>query len=80
LIQSGHRRLRWNSAQLRQKGCSLLFASFSFAMENGWTVTAGGTNLTDEQYLLSGYADRASASAVTGACSRPRKWFLRIRK
>lgn len=49
-------------------------------MENGWTVFAGGTNLADEQYLLSGCRDLASASVVTGASARPREWFLRIRK
>jgi iron complex outermembrane receptor protein len=69
-----------NSPQLRQDAYSLLSASLALAMHNGWTVSAGGTNLTDEEYLLSGYQDLANASAATGAYARPSEWFLKVRK
>lgn len=47
------------------------------APEGRWTVTVGGTNLTDERYLVTGQAQIAGGQ-IYGTYSRPREWYARL--
>lgn len=42
-----------------------------------WTLTVGGTNLTDERYLITGQAQIAGG-VIYGTYSRPVEWYARI--
>jgi iron complex outermembrane receptor protein len=42
-----------------------------------WNLTVGGTNLTDERYLVTGQAQFAGGQAY-GTYSRPTEWYARI--
>jgi outer membrane receptor protein involved in Fe transport len=42
-----------------------------------WTVTVGGTNLTDVRYLTTGGSNIA-AGTVFGSYNRPREWYARL--
>ena len=68
-----------NSPLLRQAGYALVNASLRFESADGdWSVTAGGTNLTDKAYLLSGYSDPVALGLTEGAYARPREWFVKL--
>jgi iron complex outermembrane recepter protein len=67
-----------NSPQLRQGGYGLVGAGLKLESASGaWSVSVGGTNLTNKAYLISGYSDLATLGSATGAFSRPREWYLR---
>jgi iron complex outermembrane recepter protein len=69
-----------NSPQLRQGGYGLLSGGLTLDPANGaWSLSVGGTNLTNKEYLISGYSDLATLGAATGAFARPREWYLRGR-
>jgi len=42
-----------------------------------WSLTAGGTNLTDERYLITGQA-QVGGGVIYGTYSRPAEWYARI--
>jgi len=42
-----------------------------------WSLTAGGTNVTDERYLVTGQAQLAGGQ-IYGTYSRPAEWYLRL--
>ena len=42
-----------------------------------WNITAGGTNITDERYLVTGQAQFAGGQAY-GTYSRPAEWYARL--
>ena len=57
---------------------SVLNASLIFnAPGKAYSVTIGGTNLTDERYVTSGSAIPASG-VISGIYSRPREWYVRL--
>lgn len=41
-----------------------------------WNLTVGGTNLTDERYLVTGQA-QIGGGLIYGTYSRPREWYVR---
>jgi len=43
----------------------------------GWNLTVGGTNLTDERYLVTGQA-QIGGGVIYGTYSRPREWYVRV--
>jgi len=56
----------------------LLNASVQYrAPGDHWTLTVGGTNLTDERYLVTGQAQFAGGQAY-GTYSRPAEWYARL--
>lgn len=56
----------------------LVNASVTYeAPDDNWTLTVGGTNLTDERYLTSAGANVA-AGLIFGTYSRPREWYARF--
>lgn len=72
----------WNDSGrnflLRRPATDLVNASVMYEEPGGhWTLTVGGTNLTDERYLTSGGANVA-AGVFFGTYSRPREWYARF--
>ncbi len=72
----------WNDTQrtllLKRVSTDIVNASISYREPDGhWSLTAGGTNLTDKRFLTSGGANIA-AGAIFGTYNRPREWYLRF--
>ncbi|MDR2214751.1 MAG: TonB-dependent receptor [Nevskiaceae bacterium] len=42
-----------------------------------WNVTVGGTNLSDERYIITGQAQIAGG-VIYGTYNRPREWYMRL--
>ncbi len=63
---------------LNRPGVSILNASISYRdPEDHYTVTVGGTNLTNERYVTSGSAIPAFG-AIIGSYNRPSEWYARL--
>lgn len=63
---------------LNRPSVSLLNTSISYRdPEERFTVTVGGTNLTDERYVASGSAIPAFGGIV-GSYNRPAEWYARL--
>ncbi|MGE0467683.1 MAG: TonB-dependent receptor [Steroidobacteraceae bacterium] len=69
-----------NSPILEQQGFGLTSASITLQPTSGqWAVILGGTNLTDEEYFMSGVSGLASTGTVDAHYGRPREWFLNLK-
>jgi iron complex outermembrane receptor protein len=63
---------------LMRPSTDILNASLTYrAPEERWEITVGGTNLTDERYLVTGQAQIAGGQ-IYGTYSRPREWYARL--
>jgi iron complex outermembrane receptor protein len=67
-----------NTPLLKRPNSEMLNGSISYAANSGWTLTAGGTNLTDERVLIGGAAQPAVVGTF-GTYSEPREWYLQFR-
>ncbi|MPT49203.1 MAG: TonB-dependent receptor [Sphingobium sp.] len=72
----------WNDAQrtyaLKRASTDIINASVMYQEPSGhWTLTLGGTNLTDDRYVTSG-GPNVAAGAIFGTYSRPREWYARF--
>jgi iron complex outermembrane receptor protein len=68
-----------NTPELIQEAYDTVNASVTYARADGrWALTVGGTNLTDEDYLVSGNYNPA-IGAVYGIYNRPREWYARLK-
>lgn len=72
----------WNDTQrtylLKRVATDIVNASISYREPDGrWSLTAGGTNLTDKRFLTSGGSNIA-AGAIFGTYNRPREWYVRF--
>ena len=68
-----------NTPLLVQDGYHLLNASFAFTDADEWFVVRFGVkNITNETYLVSGYADDFGGM-IEGVYGRPREWYLSTR-
>lgn len=72
----------WNDAQrsflLRRDAIDIVNASITYREPDGkWTLTFGGTNLTDNRYLTTGNANIANG-VFFGSYNRPREWYARV--
>ena len=66
-----------NDPTLFQPAYGVLGASVTYrSPTKRWEVAAGGTNLTNKAYIVSGVTSSEYAQAVR---SRPREWYLRMR-
>ncbi|MBN7797396.1 TonB-dependent receptor [Parahaliea mediterranea] len=69
----------FNTAQIAQESYSLLNANVSWrSSDEHYQVTLGGTNLTDEEYLVSGIIGDAFQS-YEGVYGRGTQWYLTLR-
>jgi outer membrane receptor protein involved in Fe transport len=67
-----------NTPLLKRPNSEMLNGSIGYAAEAGWTLTAGGTNLTDERVLIGGAAQPAVVGYF-GTYTEPRQWYLQLR-
>lgn len=72
----------WNNAQrtflLRRPTSDVVNASVSYrAPDEKWSLTVGGTNLTNDRYLTTGNANIA-AGTIYGTYNRPAEWYARL--
>lgn len=77
-----HSSSAWNDTQrtflLQRVPSDIVNSSISYREPGGhWSLTAGGTNLTDKRFLTSGGSNIA-AGAIFGTYNRPREWYLRF--
>jgi iron complex outermembrane recepter protein len=69
-----------NSLFLRQPAVGLLSASVGWmSADELWRVALGGTNLSDERYLVTG-AFNGAGGLAEGLYGRPREWYLSLRR
>jgi iron complex outermembrane receptor protein len=67
-----------NEASLHQDSYALLDASLNYQMpDSQWQISLGGTNLTDETYIVSG-VNNDGIGYAQATVSRPREWYLRL--
>jgi iron complex outermembrane receptor protein len=72
-----------NSAELRRPDLSLIGAALSLVTPGKkWTVTLRGVNLTDEEYIIAGNAERYAENIgyTQGTYARPREWWFGVRR
>jgi iron complex outermembrane receptor protein len=77
-----HTSKSWNNVErtlaLLRPASDIFSASISFTdATDRYTLTFGGTNLSNERYLTSGTSIPAFG-VVSGAYNRPREWYLRL--
>lgn len=71
----------WNDTErayvLRRPATDTLNASVTYReADRRWDLTAGGTNLTNDRYVVSG--NLQAAGLLFGTYNRPREWYLRL--
>ena len=76
-----HTSSSWNDAQrslpLLSAASDVINASLTYELPNGkWSITAGGTNLTDDRFLTTGNSNIADG-LFFGSYNRPREWYVR---
>ena len=68
-----------NTANLKRPSVENLNAAIRYQSPGGkYEVTVGGTNLTDERYLVTGSINEAAGEHV-GTYSRPPEWYATVR-
>jgi len=77
-----HTTSAWNDTQrtylLFRPTTDQVNASVGYQEPGGhWSVTVGGTNLTDKRYLTSGGSNLADGT-IFGTYNRPREWYARL--
>lgn len=77
-----HTTSMWNDSLgtylIMRKGTDMLNAGVTYkAPEGNWDLTVGGTNLTNNRYLITGDSNLA-AGAITGTYNRPAEWYARV--
>ncbi|MCC6945722.1 MAG: TonB-dependent receptor, partial [Thermomicrobiales bacterium] len=66
-----------NDPALFQGSYGILGASITYVTPNrNWEIVVGGTNLTDEAYIISGETSSEYSRAFV---SRPREWYARLK-
>jgi iron complex outermembrane receptor protein len=69
-----------NFPQLHQDSYSLINAYITYVSDgNNWEVSLFGKNLTDEKYIVSGFANGLTQGRVTANLGRPREWGLALK-
>lgn len=72
-----------NTPELQRDDLHLWGAALSYASPNEvWVVTARGVNLSDEEYLIAGNAERFAGNIgyTQGTYARPREYWIGIRR
>ena len=82
LADWSHTTSAWNDAQrtylLFRPTTNTVNASLTYREPGDhWTLTVGGTNLTDGRYLTSG-GSNVSAGVFFGSYNRPREWYAKF--
>ena len=72
----------WNDSLgtylIMRQGTDIVNGSITYKAPDGiWDLTVGGTNLTNQRYLITGDSNLA-AGAITGTYNRPSEWYARV--
>jgi iron complex outermembrane receptor protein len=68
-----------NYPELRQEAYSLVAAYLTYvAPQRNWEAALFATNLTDEEYITSGFANGLTQGRITANVARPRQWGLSL--
>jgi iron complex outermembrane receptor protein len=67
-----------NSPMLKRPATELLNGSIGYVADSRWTLTVGGTNLTNKRVLIAGAA-QPSVMGYFGTYNEPREWYLQLR-
>jgi iron complex outermembrane recepter protein len=68
-----------NEELLKRDATDVVNASITYAApDDKWSVSIGGTNLTDERYIVSGQ-NQGGVAVIDAVYSRPREWFATFR-
>lgn len=72
----------WNDTErtllLKRPTTDVFNASITYEHpSNHWRLTAGGTNITNERYLMNGLAN-LGGGLIYGAYNRPAEWYARV--
>ncbi len=68
-----------NYPELRQDAYSLVNAYLTYvAPQRNWEAALFATNLTDEEYITSGFANGLTQGRITANVARPRQWGLSL--
>lgn len=68
-----------NTPLLRRPDLHLVDASLTYTAPNkAWQIVAGGANLSDKRYIVSGQ-DNGGAGVIYGTYNPPRQWFVGVR-
>ena len=65
------------SLLLIRPATDIINANITYRAAEHWELTFGGTNLTNERYLVTGQAQIAGGQ-IYGTYSRPREWYARL--
>ena len=61
-----------------RKATNIVNASATYKAPDGnWDLTVGGTNLTNERYIITGQSNLA-AGVISGTYNRPAEWYARL--
>jgi iron complex outermembrane receptor protein len=64
-----------NEELLKRDATNVVNASITYAApDDKWSLTFGGTNLSDERYVVSGQ-NQGGVAVIDAVYSRPREWF-----
>jgi len=64
---------------ISQDAYGLLGASVIWSLDDHWTLTLQGSNLTDKEYLVTGYNLAEAVGVYTGFYGAPRQYSLSVR-
>ena len=68
-----------NTPELARDPTHMLNASMTYEAPSGnWEVVVGGTNLTDERFIVTG-VNQGGIQIIYGSYNRPREWFATLR-
>ena len=81
LLDYTHTSSQWNDTEraylLKRPSTDMLNASVSYEAPSGnWSLTVGGTNLTDDRYLTVGNVQ--AAGVIFGTYNKPTEWYARL--
>jgi iron complex outermembrane receptor protein len=68
-----------NEERLKRDATNIVNASVSYgAADERWSVSIGGTNLTDERYIVTGQ-NQGGVQVINSSFSRPREFYVTLR-
>jgi iron complex outermembrane receptor protein len=68
-----------NTPELARDPTHMVNASMTYEAPGGnWEVVVGGTNLTDERFIVTG-VNQGGIQIIYGSYNRPREWFATLR-
>ncbi len=82
-LDAAYRSFTYNDAlnfqEIAQDGYTLLNAGITYVDPgDNWNVTFFARNLTNERYLIAGFANALTQSTATGVVARPLEWAFKV--